>query len=164
MSRIIGGLGAFARILPLVLIALSACRTTAPGPTAPATGEHGGAVDCTTPAAVMIDHARIISGTVVGDSIQLVVEHGGGCGRHDYALHGCEATLKTNPPGVPMQFVHDGHGDLCEALLSDTIRFSLEPVRRTYHERTGSEHGSLVLHVQPPMSSSQSGPVVRFDF
>jgi hypothetical protein len=146
--------------LAMLMLGTEACRNPAgPGPT-----QRNGRVECNVPESMPVDALTITAATIDGDTLTLVVNHGGGCERHDYALYGCSATIKTNPLGVDMRLSHNANGDMCDAFLTDTLRFSLAPVRHSWKQQTGQDHGELSLHIQSPPTSISSGQVVRFTF
>jgi hypothetical protein len=149
-----------ALLLCLAALTLAACRP----PSAPPAGAPDGEVDCDPPGEARMDPANVTGATIDGDILRVVVQHDGGCADHTFTLHGCAATLKSNPLGVPMTLAHDAHGDACEAWITDTLEFSVRPVREQYARQFGSEHGELILHVSPPLTSSMSGVTVRYRF
>ena len=66
---------------------------------------------------------------VEGDSLILDVSYSGGCSPHDFYLLGdCGWQASANPQ-MEAILVHDGHGDTCEAYLTQTLRFDLSPLR-----------------------------------
>lgn len=55
--------------------------------------------------------------TVTADArLAVTVEYGGGCEEHDFVLRSRDVGGT-----VEVWFVHDGRGDTCEALLTDTL-------------------------------------------
>ena len=63
---------------------------------------------------------------VDGDELVLDISHSGGCGEHRYSM--CwNGTFGTGiMPEAPMKFSHNTPGDPCEAMITKTLRFSLE--------------------------------------
>ena len=82
--------------------------------------------------------STIVSAKVVGDSLETVVQYGGGCGLHEFELNANGSLLKSLPPKQPIRLVHRSSGDPCRALLTDTIMTALTPFR-------GTPHGTTVL-------------------
>lgn len=83
-----------------------------------------------------------------GDLLVVTVSHGGGCAEHTYQACWNGAIAKSLPPQATIELRHDGHGDTCEAELSETLEIDISALR----EKTG---GSVVVHV--------GGERVRFE-
>ncbi|PAP75122.1 hypothetical protein [Rubrivirga marina] len=62
------------------------------------------------------DPYRVESATLDGDTLRAVVQYGGGCATHTF-----ERQSQTDGERWEVWFVHDANGDLCEALLTDTL-------------------------------------------
>lgn len=83
----------------------------------------------------------IIQGVdVKGDIISLVVTYSGGCKDHGFVLFADPRIMKSMPPQQNILLKHDANEDHCRALVTDTLRFDLSPIR------IGNE-GSIVLRM-----------------
>jgi hypothetical protein len=90
-----------------------------------------------------IDGFSIDSTSVTADTLLVYVAYGGGCKEHDFFLFGSTAWEESVPPVMPAVIIHDGHWDLCEAFIHETLRFDLSPIRA----RRGSG-GVVVIQVK----------------
>lgn len=61
------------------------------------------------------------------DTLQLLVSYGGGCKEHQFALYGSSVFPKSNPPQAVIYLSHNGNGDACKVLVTQEIKFNLEP-------------------------------------
>lgn len=73
----------------------------------------------------------ILSAQIEGDSLQLEVRYGGGCGSHRWAFESAGPMLKSMPPQQAVQIVHETSGDPCRALILEVVTFDLKPFRRS---------------------------------
>ena len=69
-----------------------------------------------------------------GDVLSVVLSHSGGCAAHDYALWATPVTLRSEPPQKVLALTHDGHGDMCEALITQEVHFDLTLLRKIHPE------------------------------
>lgn len=81
--------------------------------------------------------------SIDGDTLSVKVGYGGGCEAHDFRMHWNGSFMKSNPPRVALTLHHDGHGDQCEAYISETIAVDLAPIR----ERLGGASGHVVIRI-----------------
>lgn len=72
------------------------------------------------------DPYRIISITPYGDQWDVVVEYSGGCGEHLFYIWWDGIFRYSEPPQFDLYLIHNGNQDLCEAIIRDTINFSLQ--------------------------------------
>ena len=75
------------------------------------------------------------------------VRYGGGCSTHDV-----DAVMWTDwagvaPAEVGVALTHDDHDDACDALISRTLRFDLEPLRQSYAAVYSAGGGDVVLRL-----------------
>lgn len=76
-----------------------------------------------------VDGFDIDSTAVVTDTLLVYVNYCGGCKEHDFFLFGSTAWGESDPPVMWMVIIHDGHWDMCKALIHKTLRFDLSPIR-----------------------------------
>jgi len=92
------------------------------------------------------DPLTIEEAAVTGDELSVRVSFGGGCGAHDIQAVVWGGWMESDPVQLRVFLSHDGHGDLCEALLVRDARFDLGPVRWAYEEAYGEgSPGSRVV-------------------
>lgn len=97
------------------------------------------------------DAYELVEASVDGDVLTLQVRYGGGCREHRFALVVTRLFMESHPVQVPARLSHDAGGDLCRALLQETLRFDLGPVKRAYQDTygTGPDVISLVVDGAP---------------
>ncbi len=72
-----------------------------------------------------IDSTHLSSATLEGTTLVLSVSYGGGCEEHEFGLYWDGSFLESHPMQVNLKLVHNGHGDVCEAIKRKTLRFDL---------------------------------------
>lgn len=74
-----------------------------------------------------IDNAEttINTAAIEGRYLHLNISRGGGCGPHDFTLVWPESFGASDPPVTTLVLEHDGHGDLCAALITQDLYFDL---------------------------------------
>jgi hypothetical protein len=93
------------------------------------------------------DPLAISNASVVGDTLVVAVENGGGCAAHTYQLVVSRAWMESLPVQVAARVSHDAHGDLCKALIRRELRFSLTPVAETYRAAYQQQHGTVAIRL-----------------
>lgn len=95
------------------------------------------------------DPAEIINIELQGDSLMLVTESGGGCEVHDYMLFGCHCFMESFPVQTNVFLSHDDHDDPCDAIVIDTLRFDLTPLKEAFLSYYPSDE-TLILRIFEP--------------
>jgi hypothetical protein len=114
-------------------------------------------------AGLAADNAQIRSAVISSDFLILVAQYGGGCERHDFRLFGSSRFFESFPPQADVVLSHNANGDLCKALKTDTLRFSLTRLRELYQSSYGSK-GTLLLRLHEPGKQEPLSPLVRYEF
>ena len=76
------------------------------------------------------DPFNIMSGEITDDCLKIEVSYGGGCKEHDFSLY-YEHLPPLSPYSGSLLLSHDAKGDLCEALITETLYFDLTAVQDT---------------------------------
>ena len=90
---------------------------------------------------------------VVDGALEIEVAFGGGCQDHDFwlvAVRGFRDIPTVGPvttAAVPILLAHDSHGDMCEAYITELLRFDLQPLRAAFDDEYGNRVGRVVLRV-----------------
>jgi len=63
--------------------------------------------------------------TIAGRTLTVTVSYSGGCEEHDFVAWWSGALGTSAPPMVPLDLVHYGHGDSCEAALTEDVLIDL---------------------------------------
>lgn len=101
------------------------------------------------------DPVAITAFRVDGEILELTVQYGGGCREHDFALIAWNGWLETVPVAAGLLLAHDANGDLCRALITETLRFNLVPLRRNHELHYRSAHGTVRLRFEDPRTVQQ---------
>jgi hypothetical protein len=56
--------------------------------------------------------------------------------------------MESFPLQVDLLLSHDGHGDLCRALITREVAFDLAPLERTAQEGAPDSSGTLILRLR----------------
>jgi len=75
------------------------------------------------------------------DYIIFKVTYAGGCNEHQFKLYGTHGILYSNPPGCYVYLSHNGNKDYCEAMISETLSFSLKPY-------INAGYDAVILHLR----------------
>jgi hypothetical protein len=109
------------------------------------------------------DEARIGSAVISSDVLSLLVQYGGGCKPHDFKLFGSRRFLESYPVQADVFLSHNANGDACKALISDSLRFSLQRLKETYQMSYG-ERGTILLRLHEPGKQAPLLPPFRYMF
>ncbi|HEY9230153.1 MAG TPA: hypothetical protein VIP11_26105 [Gemmatimonadaceae bacterium] len=93
------------------------------------------------------DPISIDSARVVGDTLAVGVNHGGGCANHTYQLVIGNAWMESFPVQVGARIAHNANGDACKALIRRDLRMSLRPLADAYRASYQQEHGSVSIRL-----------------
>ena len=120
-------------------------------------------VDDLSTASLSVDGAQIKSAIISSDVLTIVAQYGGGCKQHEFKLFGSTRFYESNPPQADVILSHQANGDLCKALITDSLRFSLVRLREVYHSYYGSK-GVLLLRLHEPGQQVPLSPLIRYEF
>jgi hypothetical protein len=88
------------------------------------------------------DAFTIKDASIVGDSLTMLVSYSGGCKPHDLKVISNGAMMKSMPPQMNVQVSHNAHDDMCEAMITQDVTVSLEPLKQQ------AAAGGVVLHLK----------------
>jgi hypothetical protein len=150
-------------VLPGLALALAACaRTPVDGtPQAQTTDLSMPRVELTDNFAATtwkVDPFEIVSAEVADDVLAVSVRYGGGCREHRFQLVASSTFAESEPVQTPVVLTHDARGDNCRALLSETLRYDLTPLKEAYRRAYHRQSGTIVMHLQP------QAPPLRYTF
>ena len=86
-----------------------------------------------------------------GDTLMLVASSGGGCQEHDYLLYGCHCFMESYPVQTNVFLSHDDHDDPCDAIIIDSLRFDLTPLKDVFLSYYPTEE-TVILRIFEPDS------------
>jgi hypothetical protein len=87
------------------------------------------------------DPFELLSAAIVGDSLQLIVEYGGGCETHEFGLCWNGLIAESAPPQISLDLIHDANNDSCLALISESLEFDISLARKNL------SGGEVIIHV-----------------
>ena len=105
------------------------------------------------------DAVTLNSAEIQGGLLSLNLSYGGGCEVHHFDLVAWGGWQDTEPVQVSVHLAHTAHNDMCEALLTETLRFDLGALRRAYESAYGTSAGgqSIVLRLEDPAAVDPPG-------
>ena len=103
---------------------------------------------------VPADDFDIVSSEMVDDCLKLVVSYSGGCEIHEFLLYAEPLPAFDEIQGM-LSLAHYGHGDLCKALVRDTVSFDL-----TSLQNRSANHSRLSLST----SGTKEMAVIYIDY
>ena len=77
-----------------------------------------------------MDPVQIRDARIIGDSLTMLVAYSGGCKPHDFKAVWNGAMMKSMPPQINVILSHNSHDDMCEALITQDVTVSLEPLKQ----------------------------------
>lgn len=80
-----------------------------------------------------------------GDTLHLDIRYGGGCRVHRFAFLVHLPFRESHPVQADATLAHDADGDLCRALISETLSFDLRPLRAAWYAAYGAGPGAIHL-------------------
>jgi hypothetical protein len=108
------------------------------------------------------DLLQIVSARVEGGVLDVEVRYGGGCAAHDVDAVAWTEWMESNPVQVGVALTHDAHGDACKALVTRSLHFDLDPLRRAYQRTYGT--GSSTMNLRVEAASGGSTLLVPYSF
>jgi len=86
------------------------------------------------------DSFTLLETSMKGDNLIMLVQYGGGCQDHEWNLVTNGAYAKSLPPQITVNLEHNANGDMCRALLRDTLEFEIAELKYP---------GSMELIIKP---------------
>ena len=105
------------------------------------------------------DPVTLNSVSIEQDTLIVSVSYSGGCEDHEFTLLAAEAFMETDPVQLRMSIAHNGNGDLCEAWLTEELRFDLSLIAKMFESNYQQKHGQVVL-----MLDDAPGDDLVYDF
>lgn len=107
------------------------------------------------------DALTLNSAEIQGGLLSLNLSYGGGCKAHSFDLVAWGGWQESEPVRVEVLLAHDSQGDMCEALLTETLRFDLGALRRAYESTYGISAGGQTIVLRLEDSAAVDPPGVR---
>jgi len=96
-----------------------------------------------------LDPLGLLDARVDGGVLEVDVSFSGGCGIHDVDAVAHTGWMESNPVQVGVALTHEDHDDACDAIVEQTLRFDLEPLKDAYTDVYGVGPSTLLLNVGP---------------
>lgn len=87
------------------------------------------------------DPFTTLSTKIIGDTLLVEVQYGGGCEQHEFTMHTNKIWMKSLPPQLNLWLEHQSNNDMCRALITETLFFDLKPI-----QHAGSKSVDLILN------------------
>lgn len=94
-----------------------------------------------------------------GDSLFITAGYGGGCEDHEFQLM-WDGELEDDSEAT-LYLLHDANNDMCEAYLTQILKFNLSPIRHAYENEFGSAEGEVSLDIY---GGTQNGDKLNVDY
>lgn len=78
------------------------------------------------PSDVISDPFDLREITVNGREVEITVSYAGGCAPHTFEVIWDGTLIKTNPPQINLAIIHNANGDMCEAYITEILKFNLD--------------------------------------
>ena len=98
-------------------------------------------------AALGADEFVLSAAAIVGDTLAVTVEYGGGCAEHVFALDASGAFAESDPVQLMVSLAHNANGDACQRWVTQDYCFSLAPLKTRYQEEYQQDSGTIVLQL-----------------
>lgn len=108
------------------------------------------------------DDWDFMDAAVVGEGLELTVAHGGGCQSHEFwllAVDGFQSLHDAGPTPtltVPILLAHDAHDDPCDAYLTRTDTFDLQPLRAAFRDAVTDGPARIILRIPAGQGSADT--------
>lgn len=84
--------------------------------------------------------------TMVDDDLEIRVGYGGGCEDHLWSVCWPDRVFQESAPvRAHLALWHDSQGDDCDAYLTDTLLFDVDPVKEAWLDAYGPGGGTFIL-------------------
>jgi hypothetical protein len=77
------------------------------------------------------------------DILKVEVSFGGGCRAHDFAFIALPGFMESSPVAANVLLSHDANNDLCEAWLTEDLRFDLSSLKQEWQETYDQKSGAV---------------------
>lgn len=82
-----------------------------------------------------------------GDVLTVDLGYSGGCEIHDFQLCWDAVFAESDPVQVWLTLVHDANGDACEAYITESRQFDLNPLKQAWQSSYGATSGTIIVHL-----------------
>jgi hypothetical protein len=93
------------------------------------------------------DAYEFVEAKLTGDLLEVTIRYGGGCAEHAFALLVSPVFMESDPVQMRGSLAHNGRGDPCRALLQNTLRIDLTPLKEAWWAAYGAGAGTIRLRV-----------------
>ena len=159
------------RALRLPVLALAVPATTAAGCNSlTETNSNGGDADDPVAGRVVVgevadagswgaDAYDFGTASIAGDTLTIEVSYGGGCRDHVFTLVVAPAFMESDPVRVAAALAHEGNDDPCQAWLTQSYTFELDPIKTRYRNAYDAGSGTVVIDLR-----DYGGDALRYEF
>lgn len=94
------------------------------------------------------DPFEIGSAEIVGDTLNVKLQHAGGCEPHTFGQCWNGAFAESEPVQTWISVTHDAHGDLCLALIEEVVPVDLTQMKLDYQTGYQTQNGTIIIHLE----------------
>lgn len=98
------------------------------------------------PCLLQRDWVTVNGVSIEGDELTVGVSYSGGCREHGFKLYMQPTFAESNPVQTNLYLSHNGNGDPCRALISESLTFDIRKIAELYYEQYGS-YDDIILNV-----------------
>ncbi len=103
--------------------------------------------------------------TLARPTLTLDVEYSGGCEDHEFDLVAWGGWLESFPIQVNVLLAHESHGDACDALITQGLRFDLSPLERAYVATYGTAaQGATTIVLRLAVPGAPEPQLIEYTF
>lgn len=85
---------------------------------------------------------------VVGDTLHVTVQYGGGCTRHVFTLLASQVFMESHPVQSAIAIHHNSNEDRCDALITQELNFDLTRLREAWRRSYQQQSGTIILRLR----------------
>jgi hypothetical protein len=112
---------------------------------------------------ISTDALNLTKASIRNDLLTLTVGYSGGCKEHEFQLFVWKGIAKSNPPRAELLLSHNGNGDLCEAYITQELKFDLTAFK-LHMKKQFNYSGAVILRIYPPGSNEPFKPEPVYNF
>jgi hypothetical protein len=94
------------------------------------------------------DDVLINDVSILNNKLVINISYSGGCKDHFFKLVASDSWLESYPVQTPILLSHDANNDNCEAFLTETLSFNLQPLKERYKELYKENSATIVLLIE----------------
>ncbi len=111
------------------------------------------------PASLQRDAFSITDCMIEENTLIMRVQYGGGCREHDLRLFMQPTFMESYPVQAALYLQHDAHRDMCEALITEEVRFDIRKISWLYY-RFYNGYDDIILNIYGYFEDTRNDPCI----